>query len=118
MTTKIEIHTVDNELKQELFIERPGNEPIDLGQGVSLLYDGNYIRKAFGLPEIGYFLLQFGQEVSHDVVVAVVSGYLVHKLHGKATVVIDRTEVELDEGKIKRILSEHIEKGAGDEEDE
>jgi hypothetical protein len=106
----IEIETHDKELEFDLM-----SNPSALQQGVEvILPDGSKLawqpgelRKGFGLPKILHYLLVYGRDVS----AGVLGSYLYEKLKGRATVLrVDRQEIQIEEGEITRIITEHIEK--------
>jgi hypothetical protein len=75
--------------------------------GGTLYWHAGIVRKGVGFPTISHFLLQLGGDVGTGLIAA----YLYDKLtKGRATKLrIDRTEVEIDEGEITRVIEEHIE---------
>jgi len=77
-----------------------------LSDGVALEWRGGEIRKAFSFPQIFHLLLQ----VADGVGVAIAAAYLYDKLKGRNVKLrIDRLEVEIEEGTIKKVLTERIE---------
>jgi hypothetical protein len=106
----IEIETHDRALEFDLM----GN-PAFLEKGVALtLPDGSRLawqpgpmRKAYGLPQILRYVLEYGSGVS----AGILASYLYEKLKGRATVLrVDRQEIQIEQGEITRIITEHIEK--------
>ena len=110
MRVTIEVDTLDRQLGFDLF--GPGKS---LGPGVSTELPGDatltlerlHIRKAIAVPETLQLVLTFGGGIA----TGLVANWLYDKLKGKAKKVrIDRVEIQLDEGEIKRILTESIER--------
>ena len=82
-----------------------GQERSIPGEGI-LSFEGEQIRKAFGLPQTVELAISFGVGVSSSMV----ANWLYAKLKGRASRLrIDRREIEIEEGVIKRIIDEHIE---------
>ena len=109
---KIEIHTYDRRLAFDLFETSSTNEhtEIQISSEAKLKYDGLYIRKAVGFPEILYSILEFSSGATMGVAAGVVANWLYNKLRGKkiGRIIIERTEIEMDEGEIKRIIKEKL----------
>ena len=83
------------------------DDAIEVTPGVSVTYKGTMGFKALGEPEIITLLLGIGGGVP----AGVVANWLWSKLQGRTTSLrIDRTEIEMDEGKITRYIHEKIEK--------
>jgi hypothetical protein len=106
----IEIETHDPQLDFELM-----GSPAALEEGVryilpdgsSLVWQSGPLRKAFGVPQVLHFILTYGKDVS----AGVIANYVFSKINGRSTALrIDRKEVQLDQGQITRVLTEHIEK--------
>jgi hypothetical protein len=106
----VEIETQDRELEFDLM-----DNPASLQQGVEvILPDGSRLawrpgplRKVHGLAKILHYVLVYGRDVS----AGVLGSYLYEKLKGRATVLrVDRQEIQIEEGEITRIITEHIEK--------
>jgi len=104
----IEIHIYDRRLVYEL-LGKPSaaiGDEIQVSDQITIRYDGSYIRKAIGFPEIAKFVLAFGSGAT----AGVVGNWLYDKLKGKKIekLVIERTEVEVDQGEIKRVIDEKL----------
>lgn len=104
----IEIDTTDGDLVFDLM-----GRPKSVGRGTSvevpgdarLEVEGILKRKAFGIPETLELALTLGSGVA----TGVVANWLWAKLNGRASRLrIERTEIELDEGVIRRVLHEKI----------
>ena len=105
MKILIEITTHDKQLSYDIIgnyssyavgttIQIPGN--------ASLTSSGIISRKAFAFPETLEFILTFGTGVASGMV----ASWLYDKLKGKATRLrIEKQEIQIDQGEIKRILS-------------
>jgi hypothetical protein len=109
MTKDIEIsvETHDKRLSFDLLDSRSisAGNGVEITPGAQLVWTGGIGRKAFGEPEWLTFLLQ----IAAGVPVTVVSAWLYQKLKGRAQrMSINRTEIEIDEGEIKRIIQEKM----------
>ncbi len=104
----IEIHTNDNFLVFDLFGKSSihQDDEIQITEQVRLKYNGSSIRKAVGFQEIANFVLTFGSGVASGVV----ANWLYDKLKEKKVekLVIERTEVEIEQGEIKRVIEEKL----------
>lgn len=80
---------------------------IDLPEGGRLQYCGMIERRAVGAESIVELVLEVGTAVG----AGVAANYIYDKLRRKNTrITIDRTEIEFEEGKIKKLLQEKITK--------
>lgn len=108
MFMKIEIHTYDRRLAFDMFETSSTNDhtEIQISSDVKLKYEGLYIRKAIGFPEILYSILEF----SSGVATGVVANWLYNKLKGKKIkkLMIEKTEVEINKGEIRRVIEEKL----------
>lgn len=105
----IEIHPHDRFLAFDL----AGTPSIDVGDEIQIadqvklsFKSAHDIGKAFYLPEIVYFTLTFGSGVA----AGVAANWLYDKLKSKRIkkLIIERTEVEIDQGEIKRVIEERL----------
>ena len=110
MLLQVEVDTHDRKLCFDLM----GN-PKPLGPGakaaisddVTVTLGSMSIRKGFGVPETITLVVEFTSGVGASLVAA----WLYNKLRGRSEKVrIERTEIQLDEGQIKRIITEKIER--------
>jgi len=108
MFIKIEIHTYDRRLAFDLFETSSTNEhtEIQISSEAKLKYHGLYVRKAAGFPEILYSILEY----SSGVATGIIANWLYNKLKGKKIekLMIEKTEVEIEEGEIKRVIEEKL----------
>lgn len=111
---QITIHTYDRELAYKLLgkSEICVGDVIDVGQGVSLVYDGRgreYKGVETGLPGVIMLTAAFTSTVAAHLLAM----WIWEKLRGEkvAQLEIDRVTIELDEGVIKRVIREKIRKG-------
>lgn len=104
----IEIHTYDGRLVYELLGKSSAtvDDEIQISDQIKLRYDGSYIRKAIGFPEIARFVLTFASGAA----TGVAGNWLYDKLKGRKIekLVIEKTEVEIDRGEIKKVISEKL----------
>ncbi len=73
-----------------------------------LIWEGEDFAKAAGIPYLVHFMLKATWPVGSGLITA----WLWDKFKAKSirSITIDRIVVEFDEGKIKRVLEEHIER--------
>lgn len=71
----------------------------------TLTYQKTIVRKAFGVPETLDLVLTIGSSVAANVI----SSWLYDKLKGrKATLRIDKKEIQIEKGEIVRIIEEKV----------
>jgi hypothetical protein len=103
MNIGLEVDTHDRRLDSDLSKPDPGNLP----EGVRLEYQHSIGYKDLDIPNTIVFVLSLPSGI---VSVGTITAWLHRKLKGRATkLTIDRTEVEIEEGEIKRVLQEKIE---------
>ena len=74
--------------------------------GATLTFEGLIERRAFNVPGV----LQFIVNSSIDIDIGLLAAWLYEKVKGRATHLrINRVEIQIEEGEIKRVLSEQIE---------
>ena len=105
----IKILTYDGQLVFDL-LDKPSasvGDRIEIADQVRLVYNGSIKQKAIGLPEIVNFTLTYGSNVAAGVIAA----WLYNKLKGRKVekLIIERTEVEIDEGQIRKVIEEQVE---------
>lgn len=110
MLLQLEIDTYDRELCFDLM----GN-PKSLGSGVKAVVSGDVtvtlgpmsLRKSFGIPETITLFVEFSTGVGASLFAA----WLYNKIQGRSEKIrIEHTEIELDEGQIKRIITHKMER--------
>jgi len=108
MPINIEINTYERRLVFDLIGKSSvtKNDEIQISDQIKLRYAGSYIRKGLDFPEIIYIVVSF----SSGVAVSVFANWLYDKLKGKRIekFMIEKTEIELDQGEIKRIIEEKL----------
>ncbi len=105
---KIEIDTLDRGLGFDLMESTSLQAGIstDIPGGARLTFETTHIRKAFGIPETLQLALTFGTGVASGMV----ANWLFQKLNRRATKLrIDRTEIEIEEGAIRRVIETRVE---------
>jgi hypothetical protein len=85
----------------------------ELGPGILARYEGTYIRKSVGLPEIATFALTVSSGIALNVAANAIWDWIKGLRTPPESITIDRQEVEFEEGAIKRVVIEHIEKRRG-----
>ncbi len=74
--------------------------------GATLTFGGLVERRALGVPEV----LEFIVNCSVDIEISLLAAWLYEKVRGRATRLrINRVEIQIEEGEIKRVFSEQIE---------
>ncbi|MFI5282498.1 MAG: hypothetical protein ACHQ0J_05150 [Candidatus Dormibacterales bacterium] len=104
---RIDVHFTRGDLWYDL-----GTKPYELTEGLSVRLRENHTRKGIAAySEFGHFLVDHAASIPIDVAVALLSSWLYDKLkRHKAKITIDRTEIEVDdEGKVKKLIKEHLE---------
>ncbi|MFI5281851.1 MAG: hypothetical protein ACHQ0J_01820 [Candidatus Dormibacterales bacterium] len=105
---RIDVHFTRGDLWFDL-----GTKPYELTDGLKVRLRENFTRNGIAAhSDFGHFLVERAEGVPIDVAVALLSSWLYEKLRRhKAKITIDRTEIEVnDEGKVKKLIKEHIEK--------
>lgn len=110
MELQIEIDTKERRLAFDL-VNTPNSlkagSTAELPGGAVLIFRGLEMQKALDFPETIELALSFGSGVASSLV----ASWLYDKIRGRASKLrIERTEVQIDEGEIKRIIMEKIEK--------
>ena len=104
----IEVHTFDKFLVYELLGKSSVslNDEVQVSDQIILRFNGIDFQKAVGLPEIINLILALGSVKA----IEVASKWLHDKLKGKKIekLVIEKTEVEIDQGEIKRVIEEKL----------
>ena len=104
---ELEIHTHNKDILFDLLGKSPisRDDSIITPGNAKLTYKGTTIRLAEGLPKIINLVVTFGSGVA----AGVVSNWIYDKLkHKTEKIVINRKEIHLDEGELKRVLEETI----------
>ena len=108
-TMEIQIHTFDEHLLESLFgqAEIGEGQSIEIAEGIAMTYERSVIRRGFGSPEVITLALSFPVGVSASFIAA----WIYDKLKGTKVerIFVDRTEVQFDEGSIKKVIEEKIE---------
>jgi len=107
---KVEIATRDIKLSFDLFETREIKQGMERQIALNLIMrsEGGMFAAAEGSPEIIYLAFEIGK----DVAIGVLAAWLYDKLKGRAEKLrIEGIDVQIDEGEIKRVLIERIEKG-------
>ena len=108
MSINIEIHTHERRLVSDLLGKSSItiNDEIQISDQIKLRYAGSYIRKALDFPEIIYIVVSF----SSGVAAGVFANWIYDKIKGKRIekFMIEKTEIELDQGEIKKVIEEKL----------
>lgn len=108
MAIGIEIDTHDNQLIFDILGKTSAGrgDIIRIDENAVLIYRGSLKKLAVGLPETISFTLDIGKGIA----IGVVATWLYNKIKNRSVKLrINRTEIEISEGEITRILREIIE---------
>jgi len=113
MKLNIEIETNDRMLTSDLFESREfsaGQTEKVITEGISIRWEGGLKRKAVGFPEIVRITLFIAEKVVLPVAISLTAKWLYDKLKGRTIkkITIEKTEVTLDKGEIKKIITEKM----------
>jgi len=117
-TIRIEVQARDARLRPDIF---GYNKTIGLGSvaevadGVTITDAGSHETRAVDIPAIMNFTLAFGERSLEAIGTGYVAAWLydkvksrIHPERGDEKLLIEHTEVELDEGAIKRIITDKL----------
>lgn len=102
----------DQNLDMEMVNSTPA-DPVPIGDGVTATWEVPMFKSA-GIPKMIDVAVQVLEAVPAGVAANIISGWIMARFKGRAAkVVIERQEVEFDEGKLKRIVHETITRERG-----
>ena len=104
----LEIDTHDRQLAYDLTETSSfsAGQQKSIPGGATVTFKGMSVRKAFDVPNTIELVISFGKSA---IAVGLAVKWLYDKIKGRATVIrIDRREIQIEEGKIKRIIEEKI----------
>lgn len=105
----LEIETNDRKLEWDLLGSPKvllAGVSVTLPDGSVLAWQPGILRKGHGFPQVIRFVLTVGRDVG----IGVLGNYIYGKLRDRATKLrVDREEIQIEEGEIVRIITEHIE---------
>jgi hypothetical protein len=111
---RIDVYTRDTRLMPDIFGNRT-DQRAQIAEGVSIRSDGTEEFRSIDVPAILHLTLEFGERTAEGVGVGVIAAWLYDKVQGRIhperggeKLVIERTEVELEAGAIKRVLTEKL----------
>jgi len=114
MEIRVEIETFDKDLDFDLFGTKTLSKGMQktIAEGVSVAYEYTEYRKAVGFADIIHVIVTIGRDVPIGVAAGLIATWLYDKLKGRKVekLKIERTEIEVDKGEIKRVIMEKIEK--------
>ena len=100
----------DTDLDMEMVNSQPA-EPVEIGSGVNVTWQVPMF-KSIGIPRMIDITVQVLEGVPIGVAANIITRWVMNRFKGRAEkVVIDRQEVEFDEGKLTRIVFETITRG-------
>lgn len=111
MNVKIEIETFDKQMSFDLFETKERlarGMKIEIAHNISARFESIGFREAIGFPDLIHFTVTIGKDVAIGVACGIISAWLYDKLKERKVekLKIERTEVSIDKGEIKRILME------------
>ena len=96
---------------QDLDIEMTNNRPVEplaVGDGVRVTWQVPMFKSA-GIPKMIDVAVQVLEAVPAGVAANIITGWIISRFKGRAEkIVIERQEIEFDDGKLKRIVQETI----------
>lgn len=102
----------DQDLDIEMVNSTPAN-PVPIGDGVTVTWEVPMFKSA-GIPKMIDVAVQVLEAVPAGVAANIVTNWLMARFKGRAEkVVIERQEMEFDDGKLKRIIHETITRERG-----
>jgi len=113
---RIDVYTRDVRLLPDIFGSRiTVGQRAQIAEGVSIRSDGTEEFRSVDVPAILHFTLELGERSAEAIGTGVIAAWLydkvkarIHPERGGEKLVIERTEVELDEGAIKRVITENL----------
>lgn len=109
MNIDVEIETHNKRLGFELFETNSlqSGQEMKIGKDASIKYEGTFIRKAMGIPDI----IQITLILASNTAASLAANWLYDKLKGKNIKVrIEREEIEVSPEGMLRVLREKMEK--------
>ena len=114
-TLSVELHTYHWQVIFDLVGQ---SNQIDISGGIQLRLDGSYEVKDTTHPSIFYLALTFAGGMATDLLVNMAASWLYDKLKRRQQdiphLIIERTEVEIDEEQIRKVIAEKIELHSSD----
>ena len=110
MSIDIEIDTCDTRLAFDILEKSSARrkDKINIGKNIELECQGTFMRLSEGAPETIKFVLEISGGITS---ITMFAAWLYDKIKNKALKLrIDRTEIDINEGEITRIITEKIEK--------
>ena len=116
---EIQIHTYDNRVAFALFgsplkdgqtVELKSGQAVEVATGIEAEYLHCEKKYALGWPEIVAFVVTVSAAIPPSVAASLITEWLLFKIPRKPEkIVIERNELEFEEGEIKRVIQEKIE---------
>ena len=92
----------------DLDMEMVNSQPVEIGSGVAVTWQVPMFKSA-GIPKMIDIAVQVLEGVPIGVAANIITGWVMNRFKGRAEkIVIERQEVEFDEGKLTRIVFETI----------
>ena len=102
----------DQDLDIEMVNSTPA-DPVPIGDGVTVTWEVPMFKSA-GIPKMIDVAVQVLEAVPAGVAANIVTGWIMARFKGRAEkIVIERQEMEFDEGKLKRVVQEMITRERG-----
>lgn len=102
----------DEDLDMEMVNSTPSN-PVPIGDGVTVTWEVPMYNSA-GIPKMVDIAVQVLEAVPAGVAANIVTNWIMGRFKERAEkVVVERQEIEFDEGKLKRVIQETITRERG-----
>lgn len=85
------------------------NQKVDLGGGVTAVYEGSRVQKSPGYPTLSTFEIAVAPGIGAEAAAETVFGWLSKGLPSKpATLVVDKREISFDKGRLAKVFGETL----------
>jgi hypothetical protein len=112
---RIEVHARGIRSMPDIFQGSAKGQREQLADGITIRNDGTHESKAVDFPAVIHLTLEFAERGAEAVGFGVIATWLYDKLNGHVhpdrrdeKLVIEHTEVEVEEGAIKRVITERL----------
>lgn len=102
----------DEDLDMEMANSTP-SDPVQIGDGVTITWEVPMYKSA-NIPKMIDIAVQVLEAVPAGVAANIITNWIMSRFKGRAEkVVVERQEMEFDEGKLKRVIQETITRERG-----
>ena len=108
---RVEVHTHDRGAAYTLFGTSVGDgQTAAIADGIEAEFQHIESRRSLGWPEVVAFFITVSAAVPPSVAANLITSWLLSKFpHRPESTIIERSEVEFEEGQLKRVFRERIE---------